>query len=170
MLTYIIGLLTVVSLFLLISGFRYSYKGLSVINAYITSLLTSAILAMLFVFFAYMYYQPTLAGQYPEEYARYKENQYTLVDYANLGDRDLITDEVREKATALDEENRVLLRELNVKLDKSEVKAKYREAQEVLIKLGLTLGYLIGFGHLWKVSELELREEKKEKLYKILKN
>ena len=169
MLTYIIGLLSVVSIFIVISGFRYSYEGMGVINAYIISLLTSAILTMVFVFFAYLYYQPTLVGQYPEEYARYKENRYTLVDYANLGDQDLITTEVREKATALDEENRVLLRELNIKLDKSVAKAEYIGAQVVSIKLGLTLGYLIGFGNLWKVSELEYRKETKEKLYKILK-
>lgn len=169
MLTYIIGLLSVVSIFILISGFRYSYAGMGVIYAYIISLLISALLTMVFVFFAYLYYQPTLSGQYPEEYARYKENRYTLVDYANLGDQDLITTEVREKATALDEENRVLLRELNVKLDKSLAKDKYRKAQVVSIKLGLALGYLIGFGNLWRLSELGYRKETKAKLYKILK-
>lgn len=169
MLTYIVGLLSVVSIFILISGFRYSYVGVFVIYTYIISLLISAILTMIFVMFAYFYYQPTLEGQYPEEYARYKENRYTLVDYANLGDQDLITTEVREKATALDEENRVLLGELNVKLDKSVAKAEYIGAQVVAIKLGLTLGYLIGFVNLWRVSELGYRKETKAKLYKILK-
>ena len=154
-----------VSIVLVISNDRYHYDSLDLWCAVLNSAVIGITLAGILWLFSYMYYSPTIAAQYPEEYKIYTDARLVLEDYEEVIESGELDKDTQAVANALVEYNDKRLTTMEEKLSSSKVMSNYTKTVGIIVLLSFAIGYVIGIGNLIKDYDNAVNKEMKKKLY-----